>query len=174
LIKKSTCQQAFSLIELLLVLAIVGVMFLLVIPKVRGLFAQNRALAYAEELKAALRYARTSAILLGEDVSFCGSADHKECDGRWSAGQIVVTKSQQVLRVLPEIFRGDKLRWHGSSTAENEIVFLPTGFFVGRSGSFYYCPRNSSENGLRIILLPTGKVQISLRDENNLRRGCNS
>ncbi len=152
-------QQAFSLSELLLVLVIFSALLLIAIPNLQDVFAKNRARAYAEALKAALKFTRTSAILRGESVVFCGSTDHKECDGKWQNGQIIKAKSGRVLRVLPQVFADDKLWWKGGGS-EKGVVFLANGFTKSQIGSFFYKPRNSTKKNVQITLLSTGRVRI--------------
>ena len=171
---KRVFQRAFSIVEILLVLAIFGVLLLIVMPYGHELTGKNRALAYADEIRAALRFTRSSAILLGEPVTFCGSKNHKKCDGLWIDGQIIISDSGNVLRVLSKIFSGDKLRWKSSLGKNDGIVFLPTGFTKGQQlGSFFYCPKNNTDDALAVILSSTGRARISDRDAEGRRISCN-
>ena len=153
-------QRGFSILELLLVLAIFGIMLLVSMPYARDLLGKNRALTYANELRSALQFARISAIRLDESVIFCGSKNHKECDNLWQEGAIVITSRGRVLRVLPKISSGDKLIWCGGAIAKERITFLPREFLYGQQGSFYYCPKSSPGDGLAVILWVTGRVRI--------------
>ncbi len=170
-------QKAFSLAELLIVLTLLSIMLVITLPSWHELFAQTRAEVHAEKIAAALRLTRTSAILFGEPVKFCGSTDHKGCDGRWGNGQIVITQhSQQVLRVLPKIFPGDKLTWHNDAAHNNleSVVFLPTGFTTtGERGHFDYYPQNNREKAFRIVLMFTGKTHIEPIGNENRKKPRN-
>lgn len=158
-------QKAFSIIELLLVLTIFGVMLLLVVPCWYDLVSKNRTIAYVDEIQAALRFTRVSAILLGESVAFCGSKTHEKCDGSWRDDLIVITESKKVLRILSKITNGDRLKLHYSFGQNDRVVFLPTGFTYGQyDGSFHYCPKNNPKNALRVVFVPSGRTNISDRD----------
>jgi len=164
--------KAFSIIELLLVLLILGILLLIALPFGRDFFEKNRALAYANELRSALRFARFSAIKLGEPVRFCGSSNFKTCDGLWQKGRIIVTDSEKVIRTFPSIFSGDRIKCNDSFGRDDGIKFLPTGYPNGMRGSFHYCPNGRSENALATIFNIAGRVRISTKDSRGRRINC--
>lgn len=143
-------------------------MLLIVTPYMNQSLEKNRALTYADTIKAALKFARVSAITLGEPTTFCGSKTAKTCDGddAWNYGSIVaVIRSGKVLRILPKPTTGVKLKLNTSGGKSHRVDFLPIGFTdVHQQGSFSYCPRDIS-NAKKILFLPTGRVRIE-----NLRR----
>lgn len=168
-------NRAFSLIELLLALAILGAMLSLAIPFGVEFVSKNRARAHVDELRAALQFSRALAIKLGERVEFCGSKDHKKCDGLWHKGYIVRVGNDKVIRVFSKIPAGDKLIWQGSfgkDSGEDGIIFLPSGFPNGRRGHFYYCPNKRSENALAVILEATGRARIANKTADNKVINC--
>jgi prepilin-type N-terminal cleavage/methylation domain-containing protein len=154
-------SKGFSLLELLMVLSIFGAILLMMIPSWSHLTSRNRALAKLEELKAAIHFTRFNAILLGETVKFCGSSNHKKCDGNWNNGQVVITESGAVLRVLSKIFLNDDLEWKGGALARDYVLFSSTGFTLSRQpGSFHYHPKNYPQNAMQLTLNPLGRCEI--------------
>ena len=99
-------KRAFSTIELLLVLVLFGVILSIAFSFNKGLINENRADVYAHELKATLNFARAAAIARGETVELRASDTR---NGLWDKGQIVITNSGEVLRVLPKVSHGDRL-----------------------------------------------------------------
>lgn len=162
-------NRAFSLIELLAVIILIAIVSLVAVPSLHGVISRNRAAVYANELMMALRFARATAINLGEPVRFCSSKDHQSCSGAWEDGSIVMTTNGKVIRVLSPVFSRDKLSWNHY----NDIVFLPEGLVNGQQGSFYYCPYNAPKNALAIILNATGRVLISPKTHDNKEIPCN-
>lgn len=161
--------NAFSLIELLITITLVAIVLVIAMPSWQGMTSKNRTLIYTNNLIMALQFTRATAIKLGEPVRFCGSKSHKRCDGSWQNGAIIVTTKDEVLRILPPIFAGDKLSWnHG-----NVITFSPEGFSKGLQGSFYYCPKGYSKNALAVILYSTGRVRISSETPDGKEISCN-
>ena len=162
--------KAFSLIELLVAIVLVAAMLLVVTPSWRALIAKNHAVSYANDIMMALQFARSTAIKSGKPVGFCPSKNHKECGGLWKDGSIVITSGGVIVRVLPPIFYGDKLRWNHDDSI---IEFSSDGFSKGEQGSFFYCPKNSSENARAIILSPMGRVRVSAKTHDGKEIPCN-
>jgi type IV fimbrial biogenesis protein FimT len=151
--------NAFTLIELLIVIAITTIITLLTIPCLQKLIITNRAQSYTNEMVLAMKLARTTAIKLGEQVLFCASKNHKQCRGSWNDGSIVIIKkSRKILRTLPPIFNGDKL----TGSHETIITFTPDGFSKGHQISFTYRAKNSHKNIATIILNSTGRIRVNL------------
>jgi len=169
MISTKTRAKAFSLLELLLVIVLIVIILLVAQPSWQSMVSKNHAQIYTNELMMALRFARASATKLGEPVTFCGSQHHKECDDLWESGSIVVTTAGRVLRVLPPVFAGDILDWNRGAS----ITFSPDGFADGQNRSFYYCPKNSSENALAVILSPSGRSRVSPKTHDGKRIPCN-
>ena len=92
-------KRGFTLIELLITIVIVGVLLCAGVPAMRHLILHNRATSQVDHIVSALQYARSEAVKLNTPVKYCGSADHKTCDGDWNAGQIVIA-GDEVLRVF--------------------------------------------------------------------------
>lgn len=160
---------AFSLLELLLVVAIIAAMFLIAQPYWQNMVSKNHAQAYANELMMTLQFTRASAIKSGKSIKFCGSQHRKECDGIWGKHSSIVVTKDKILRVLPPVFAGDTLGWTRGTT----VTFSPDGFAGGHNMSFYYCPKNFPENALAVILSPSGRARISPKTHDGKRIPCN-
>ena len=171
MISNKIYTKAFSLIELLLVVTLIAIISLAVQPSWQWMVSKNHAQVYANELMMALQFARATAIKLGEPVMFCCSSDHKECNGLWRNGPIVITTvgKPRILRVLSPVFAGDTLSWNRDAT----ITFSPDGFAGGQNMSFYYCPKNSPKNALAVILSPSGRARVSSKPSGGKRIPCN-
>lgn len=77
----------FTLMELLVVLAIMGIGLLMAVPSYQGMVAYNRLDGQARELQSAFNYARSEAIRLNTPVVLCQSLDGTICSsptgGKW-------------------------------------------------------------------------------------------
>lgn len=83
------CQGAFTLLELLVTLAVIGVLAALAAPSFSVMVANNRSVSIAQDLASSMRLARSEAIKRGMRVSICASADGVNCAGDWNNGWIV-------------------------------------------------------------------------------------
>lgn len=91
---KPSRAQGFSLLELMITLAVAAILLVIGIPSFRELMHRNQVSSASNELLASLAYARTEAITRGQLVSMCPSANGEaECatDNAYEAGWIVYT-----------------------------------------------------------------------------------
>jgi prepilin-type N-terminal cleavage/methylation domain-containing protein len=164
-VKKNIKTRAFTIIELLLVLLILSIILTIAIPSWHKMMRKNRALAYIDRLQAAIRFTRSAAILLGEPVTFCGSSNHQDCDGLWHEGSIVITSSGKMLRSLPKIYPGDSLSWRSSLGKNKKFTFRPDGMLAeAKRGSFFYTPKNDPAHTITIVILPTGRTRVTIKN----------
>lgn len=84
--------RGFSLVELMTVLVIAAIALTVALPSFNGVLERNRLAAQANDITAALAYARSEAIRRNVQVSFCpvNSTDNG-CDagGSWARGWLV-------------------------------------------------------------------------------------
>jgi type IV fimbrial biogenesis protein FimT len=86
-------HTGFTLVELMITLA-VGITILGIgIPAFTGMMASNRTTGYANEMIGALRLARSEAVKRGEGVTICASnTANTACDGaNWQNGWLLFT-----------------------------------------------------------------------------------
>lgn len=166
-------MSGFNLLELLISLAILGILTLLLIPSYRSLLQRNRTTVVVNQLISAINFSRSQSILQDDFIFFCGSQDHLNCDGQWSEGQIIKTKNQDViLRTFSKFTKGDQLFWKSSLGKNDYLEFSPTGFTDGQDGSFYFCPKFPNEAyGAIIVVSLSGRARID-HDQNKLMQVC--
>jgi len=152
--------SAFSFLEAIIVLAIIGILLMATIPLFSDAISSNGARTHTEQIFTALQLTRMEALKRRENVRFCKSVDHKTCGGSWHDGQIIISKSNVVLRVFSTLPASDKLTWQSSFGKNDYLEFLPSGNTNAQQGSFYYCPKNPSK-ALAIIIKQTGHMRVA-------------
>lgn len=85
LVKKSAAEKGFTLIELMVALAIAAVMLAFALPSFRDFTEQREMAANVNSLVSAINYARSEAVRLGGPVSV-QALDADDGDNEWGPG----------------------------------------------------------------------------------------
>lgn len=100
-------SNGFTLVELMVVIAIVAVLLTLALPSFEGSMRSNRVATTTNEMIASLALARSEAIRSSRTSRLCASSDGATCVGTWNDGWIVATDNdanpvttEQVIRVV--------------------------------------------------------------------------
>ena len=126
-------QSGFTLIELMVTLALIAIVLMIGVPSFRSMVTNNRVVAQANELATSIQYARSEAIKRTTSVSICSSTNQTACDGgnAWATGWLVFTDANSngaldggdtILRVFDGSSTTNTL-----TTTVSSIVFQSTG-----------------------------------------------
>lgn len=94
-------QAGFTLVELMVTVAIAAILLGIGVPSFRALIENNRIAAASNDVVTALQYARSEAVKRGVLVDVCGTADQATCIVAGATGSLVRTAAGEVLRVWP-------------------------------------------------------------------------
>lgn len=167
--------RAFTVVELLVALALTAVTASFALPAMQGLVADYRAAAAMNQIVGAVSFARAQAMLLRQTVTLC-PASGGACLGRqqWHRGALVFVDRQadgrldphdRPLRAFPPLAPGERLYWR-AFRQRSYLQFRPRGYTRWQNGSFLYCPPDDDARRARmaIVNLP-GRVRQA-RDRN--------
>lgn len=135
----SSMVRGFSLVELLVALAVAAIGLAIAIPSFTGVIVSNQLTATANELVASLNAARLQAIKRNNDAEFCsGSASANGSDTLGSSGC-----NAQATRVAA-------LTTTGTASTVREAIVPPGGITLGTgaNGGTALAPVRYSGNGL--------------------------
>ena len=123
----SARHGGFTLIELMLSVALVGILLSIAIPSFQSVIQRNRATAQANNLLVAFNLARSEAIKRGEATQICPSSDSDppNCTGGtdWRVGWLVrVVADGEVVRVWEAPTALDTL------SGPTGVTYLGTGY----------------------------------------------
>lgn len=126
-------QNGFTLVELIIVLAIAGMVMAFAVPAYRDFVARSMTQTTAGQFMRAAQTARTEAIRLGGSVTICGQSSAASCaanTGSWSDGWRVYTTTASGTSLLLS-FTPEQTMIASASTAS--MTFAQSGRVNGGS-----------------------------------------
>lgn len=148
-------QRAFTLVELMITLALLAIFASVAVPAFAEFISRNRQQALQDEMLAALHFTRAQAILSNSVVEICASSNGAACQTSWSQGWIIrQTSSGDLLRINQQA-PGTALRWRGFG---QNVRFASNGTSFASNGAFYEC--NQHEIAWLILLNRQGRARI--------------
>ena len=162
-------QTGFTLIELMVVLAMVAIIAAIAVPSWSQLRTRNVLRTAINDFNSSLQFARSEAVRLNSPVTLCPSDDGVNCtDTEFQLGWIVRTgpaanaAGQVILQdTLPRI----TVQMDTTTAATRRITFLPNGLpssgFAG--ATLEVCPEDASFTNLirSIAINRTGRTTLS-------------
>jgi len=165
-------QKAFTLIELIIGIAIVGILTTIAMPSLSRFSVGLKVDGEISELHRLILLTRNAAINTGNNVVIC-PLDEGTCVSQWDKeisvfedvnNDGIFNDEDIILKVKAEISSNDKLQFSGN----NSLVYTPRGNLLGGNGdsTFSYCPSGYNDEAKAIILSALGRPYIS-RDGND-------
>lgn len=157
-VRQATYPQGFTLVELMVALAVAAVLAAIAAPAFDQLTLGSKLRTQANELAAGALLARSEAIKRNQTVTLCASSDGATCVGAWANGWIVRTTGGAVLRAHGAAPSGFLVK----SGVITSIVFQPSG--VGTtSATLTVCRATPSVGGQErvVSISATGRATVS-------------
>ena len=163
--------RGVTLIELLVGLALAGILLGMALPAFHDLLAARRTTADMNQLAGAIATARAEAILRRRTVTLCpGAAGRCGRTDSWHAGQLVfldadgdgrLDDEDTVTHALPPLRPGSRVYWR-AFRARSYLQFQPRGYTRWQNGSFLYCPPDGAARGARMAIVNAqGRVRMA-------------
>lgn len=164
--------RAFTLVELLFTLSVLGILATISIPAFRHLIADTRMTSQAHTLFTTLFLARSEAVKRGQTVYVCRSDDARACvaESSWHDGWIVFADTNtnrerdpdepliRVQRALPPQLG---LRFKGLAQGRY-VRFAPDGS-AWPNGTFTFCDDRGPERARAIVVFRTGRPRSTAK-----------
>ncbi len=169
-------NSGFSLIELMIALAVLAIAVALAGPSMQGVLERNKASSALKEFGTAAKFARSEAIKQSASVTICASSNQSSCTGSWHQGWIIFkdidgagdfdTGTDTLLRSHSGLDGGQTLSFDGTNSSF--VTYSSRGYAADQSGTFKLCPQNKKLNFARgLILQATGSMRFTMDSDND-------
>ena len=169
-------QCGFTLTELLITLAIAGILAMIGAPAMGNLLARTRDTSAESAVATSLRHARSAAIMRNARVLVCPSRDGRQCNAgdAWQHGWIVAKDADHdgqpdtdapLIVAQVAMPMGTRVI---TSTGRGQLAFHPTGSAGGSNVTFTICHANAHE-GRAVIVANSGRVRLADADAAHLQ-----
>lgn len=143
----------FTLVELMVTLAVVAILATIGVPSYQTLVNNNRLTTQANSLVSAMNFARSEAIKRSQSVTVADSNG----DTAWAGGWVVRDANGNILRTFAALEGQSTLT--GSATS---VVYRGSGFINATTTiTFSLCDNRTGETGRTISISTTGRVNVS-------------
>jgi len=163
-------ESGTTLVELLIVLGLLGILLFMAMPGFGALLQETKGDATMRTLAGHIALARSTAITSQQRVTFCPSADQRQCGGSWAQGSIVFTdrnsdrrvnQDDALIRVRGPLATGETLRWRAFQNRQY-LQMEPSGFMRYQSGNFTLCPvSRDARFAQQLVVNGTGRTRMA-------------
>ncbi len=175
---KKVCHKGlgFTLIELIVAMAVMVVFVTVAVPAFQTLTMNNRLITQNNTLISSLNLARSEAVKRVVPVTVCASTNKTSCNtSQWERGWIIFTDvngdrvvnspPDEIVRVGNEVQGGDNTLRAEVFTNTNWIQYNARGN-VNSAGTFVLCDSRGNTEARGINIEITGRIRVASDDDN--------
>jgi type IV fimbrial biogenesis protein FimT len=165
----SRAVRGFTLLELLVAIAIAGILVALAVPAMRSFVQSDQLMTETNALLLAMNAARGEAIKADTGVTVCVSTNGATCSGaNWALGFVVLNATPGSTPILSvnALTNGNTISEASGQTA---ITFLSTGQTNAAANyAFTFCDARGAGSARYVQVMPTGRAVASTTPGLNL------
>lgn len=167
--KPAKSSAGFTLVELLIVIALISLIANYAIPSMGNLVDNSRRHAAVSDMVSLLNLARNSAILEQHTVTICPLDQTNTCTHDWNTRPVTVFRDPDSDRVLAkgsDIIRVNQVveggQWDANTSSRPYFRFFATGMASYAIGNMIWCPDNKDNHlAAQIVINMGGRLRLS-------------
>ncbi|MBI3773515.1 MAG: GspH/FimT family pseudopilin [Gammaproteobacteria bacterium] len=159
--------SGFTLIELMITLAVTAILVTIGVPAMQQLIAGNRLTVETNDLITDLNLTRSEAIRSGQPATICKSSNGQNCESNtdWHQGWIVfrdidgnhqLNNDETIVRHHGPLTQNTTINLKKSGVSTDHVLFEADGKPNGQNGSFYLC---NSAGITRVAFTAPGRIR---------------
>ncbi len=159
--------RGFTLIELVIILAIFSILFHLTAPTFQNIVANSRMTTQINNMVTSFNYARSEAIKRHHTMVICPN-DDGSCarQPHWHNGWLIFVDENfnREFEQEEEVVYVEAAKKNieiTSSRYRKRVVFRSKGYSHGSNASFIFCDQRGSVNARAVVLSNTGRTRIA-------------
>jgi type IV fimbrial biogenesis protein FimT len=158
-------QRGVTLIEQIMVLAIIAVLMGIAAPPLRQLLSRNELRVAQTDFIAALQHAREAAVMSGKRTLFCPTRDGSSCSDatRWESGWLLGRDSNRDDQPdggplhVGQGYAGKVAIY--SSGGRHVVRFHPDGSASGSNITLLFCQPSKASDALVVVVSNAGRIR---------------
>jgi len=163
--------KAFTLIELLTTVSVIGILFAIGVPAFTSYSQSNRLITDTNSFVGALNITRSEAVKRRRNISICPSNDGATCGNglAWNVGYIIfvnldnddpaqVDADEEIVKIYGSLNASSNLL--ASAALTQSITYRPNGF-SNAQGEFILCKGSEAPTARSISVGRTGRPSVS-------------
>lgn len=164
-----THQSAFTLIELLITLAMVFILSGMALPSFKEVLDNSKLSVQVDGLVKTLKVARTTAISENRKVTICPTDETQICLSEWTNGYMSfidengdrkLNNEEKILTYFKNQNEKLTLSWKAFGFRKS-LQWLETGITNHQNGSFQFCYNNDASKSRALIITKAGRIRYS-------------
>lgn len=153
-------KDGFTLVELMVVIAILAITFSLSIPAYKDLLLRQKINGQANQLFSIIYLARSEAIKRSSVVTICKSTNGQNCGGKWSDGWLMFadhnedgTQDPAESTIISGTIDSQITMTWSAFGSDNYIRLTPRGMTLSQNGTFTLCPEKGDASIARTVVV---------------------
>ena len=161
-------KNGFSLVELIICIAIMAIIASLAVPYFQNHLAQQEAKNSQALLRQSIKIARQSASLHHSNVVICPSQNQISCSANsWNHGFMIfidhnrnrkLDDNEPLLESHALALKYGQLTWKGTLNFSSLSFQAHDGLPIGSNGSFYYC--STHQHHYRLVMSKMSNIRL--------------